>query len=71
MKIKEIKSQHRRDFTAVYLCEHCDHEYEGSGYDDANFHENVVPNFKCPVCEKSAGENYESRSTKYAAHEII
>lgn len=26
MKIKEIISQNRRDFTAIYQCEHCGHE---------------------------------------------
>lgn len=26
MKIKEIKSQHRRDFFAIYVCEHCGNE---------------------------------------------
>lgn len=46
MKIKTIESQHRRDFYAIYECEHCGHEHKGSGYDDANFHQNVVPKKK-------------------------
>lgn len=33
MKIKEITSQHRRDFYAVYECEHCGDETTGYGYD--------------------------------------
>jgi tRNA(His) 5'-end guanylyltransferase len=43
LKIKEIKSQSRRDFIAVYVCEHCGHEHEGYGYDDDNFHRKVIP----------------------------
>lgn len=34
MKIKKIISQHRRDFQAVYECEHCEHTVESYGYDD-------------------------------------
>lgn len=44
MKIKQILFQNRRDFKAIYICEHCNNEYEGGGYDDSNFHENVIPN---------------------------
>ena len=43
MRIKAIISQHRRDFRAVYKCEHCGNTHEGSGYDDRNFHENADP----------------------------
>lgn len=31
MKIKKITSQHRRDFQAIYVCEHCGDEHTGSG----------------------------------------
>ena len=65
MKIKEILSQHRRDFTAIYVCEHCGHEYKGSGYDDEHFHKNVIPDKKCPECGKKADENYRPLTTKY------
>ncbi len=54
MRIKEKIDQHRRDFMAIYVCEHCGYEIKGSGYDDANFHENVIPNIKCPQCGKSS-----------------
>ncbi len=47
MKIKEIVSQSRRDFTAIYECEHCGDTYEGSGYDDSYFHQEVIPKNKC------------------------
>ena len=40
MKIKRIVSQHRRDFYAIYECEHCESVSEESrGYDDKNFHD--------------------------------
>jgi transposase-like protein len=69
MKIKRITSQHRRDFTAVIVCEGCQHEQElKGGYDDRNYHDNVLPNFKCKKCEKSRndlGIVDEQVSTKY------
>lgn len=65
MRIKEIINQHRRDFTAVYECEHCGMEKKGIGYDDANFHDNVVPKMKCDECGKTAGSDYVARETKY------
>ena len=43
MRIKEIISQHRRDFKAIFECEHCGHTETKSGYDDANYHQNVIP----------------------------
>jgi len=65
MKIKEIVSQHRRDFTAIYECEHCGHTVTGNGYDDANFHNYVIPQFNCVKCGKVADENYRGLTTKY------
>ena len=65
MKIKEITFQSRRDFDCIYECEHCGHEVGGQGYDDANFHKNVIPCMLCPECEKTAPDNYIPRSTKY------
>lgn len=58
-------SQHRRDFSAVYECEHCGYEREGSGYDDANFHNNVIPKMKCHNCGETAGDEYLPLTTKY------
>ncbi len=66
MKIKRIISQHRRDFYADYECEHCGHIVKNEyGYDDANFHENVIPDKKCPKCGKTAGDDYRPLTTKY------
>lgn len=66
MKIQTIKSQHRRDFTAIYECEHCGDTHEGSGYDDNHFHMNVIPKMECAKCGKTAiaGE-YRALATKY------
>lgn len=71
MKIKEITSQHRRDFQAIYECEHCGHTHKNYGYDDANFHVNVIPKMKCEKCGKTSSENYRPLATKYGEHEII
>lgn len=65
MHIKEIKTQSRRDFQAVYECEHCGHTESGPGYDDDNFHRNVVPRMECKSCGKTAGDDYRPMGTKY------
>jgi len=54
--MKEIArlSQSRRDFMALYQCENCGNEEKISGYDDSNFHLNVVPNVKCKKCGESS-----------------
>ena len=50
MKIKEVTHQHRRDFTATLVCENCGKEKKDhNGYDDDNYHRNVIPNIKCPA----------------------
>ena len=65
MKIKQILNQHRRDFTAIYECEHCGDESEGSGYDDANFHNNIIPKMTCDKCGKGQADDYQPKSTRY------
>ena len=72
MKIKEITHQHRRDFEAILECEHC--QYEGrlmDGYDDDNYHRNVIPTFACPECGKKAPDNYRPLTTKYPEGFVI
>ena len=71
MKIKTIKSQSPRDFKAIYECEHCGVTVDGNGYDDANFHQNVIPNMTCKQCGKKAPDDYRPLTTKYAEHEVI
>ncbi len=71
MKIKQILSQSRRDFTAIYICEHCGNEEKSSGYDDTNFHQNVIPKMKCKKCGKMADENYRPLTTKYPDYQQV
>ena len=71
MKIKKIVSQNRRDFTAVYECEHCGHEKEAHGYDDTHFHQAVIPKMKCERCGKIAHKNYRPLTTKYPDYQIV
>ncbi len=65
MKIKKKLAQHRRDFQAIYECEHCGHTHKSDGYDDAYFHNTVIPKMKCSECGKTTGNNYEPMQTVY------
>lgn len=71
MKIKQIKSQHRRDFVVMYVCEHCGHEHLGGGYDDSYFHEQVIPTMKCDKCGKVSGDDYVPMEPKYPAYAVV
>lgn len=75
MKIKKLISQHRRDFTALMECEYCGHqEMDNSGYDDRNYHDNVIPQMQCSKCGKSTvseGGNVEHTPTKYPEGFVI
>ena len=65
MKIKTITAQRRRDFHAIYECEHCAATHKSYGYDDANFHNNVIPAMKCKECGKAAPKEYRPLATKH------
>ena len=65
MKIKKIVSQNRRDYVAIMVCEHCGHEQMDNGYDDENYHVNVIPQIECLSCKKKAGPDYVPRKPKY------
>ncbi len=68
MRIVEITYQHRRDFKAIWECEHCGETFELSGYDDRFFHDEVIPDMKCPECgvsRKDLGITEEPTKTKY------
>lgn len=71
MRIKEITSQFRRDFEAVYECEHCGYEARGRGYDDSNFHLNVIPAMHCESCGETAAANYRPLATKYPDSQTV
>ena len=64
MKIREVKSTYGTDFYATYICEHCDHITDKlPGYDDANFHENVIPKRHCQKCEKRRDGTLKKENT--------
>ena len=72
MKIKKITSRSRRDFSAIMICEHCGEEdINNYGYDDTNYHNNVMPNMKCKSCGEKSPIDYVPMSTKYAASEVV
>jgi len=72
MKIHEIQDQMRRDFWAIYVCEHCGHKTDQkSGYDDANFHNNVIPAMVCDECGKTASDDYRPLTTKYPEGMVV
>ncbi len=71
MKILEIISQHRRDFVAIYQCEHCDATERSTGYDDTHFHQNVIPDMECKTCGKTAPETYRPLAPKYNDGQVV
>ncbi len=71
MKIQKITRQNRRDFTAVYECEHCGATEMGYGYDDDHFHRNVIPGMKCESCGKKAPSDYRPLATKYPEGQVV
>jgi len=55
MKITKTYNWSRRDFSYDSTCEHCGHiEKNGSGYDDSNYYNNVMPQVKCKKCGESS-----------------
>lgn len=74
MKITAITSQSRRDIYGMMQCEGCGHEQKFVGYDDDNYHRNVVPTVVCKSCGKSAkdlGAETRPLGTKYPAHQVV
>ena len=72
MKIDEITSQNRRDFHAILICESCgETQVLNNGYDDDNYHRNVIPNIPCKSCGKKSPDNYRPLATKYNPWEVI
>lgn len=65
MKIDKILWQERRDFSALFVCEHCGATETRSGYDDSFFHQQVVPSLVCKKCGKTAPVDYRPLTTKY------
>lgn len=71
MRIKRKYAQHRRDFRAVYECDHCGTQVQGNGYDDENFHRNVIPSMPCPVCKKVADPSTPVTAPDVPAHTVL
>lgn len=54
MRIAKITAQYRNDFYADMVCEHCGSEAKlTTGYNDANYHVNVIPAIHCTACGKN------------------
>lgn len=71
MHIDRYLSRNRRDFTAMYRCEHCNAVSEAIGYDDSYFHAVVIPNMECDSCGKAASDDYKQQQTRYAEGEVV
>ena len=74
MKVTRRYNQMRRDLSIDLECESCGTKDSRRAYDDRNYWDNVVPNFKCPKCGKSTndlGVKPEFLGTRYAEHEVI
>jgi len=72
VKIIKITSQHRRDFTAIIECENCNEtEKLVNGYDDNNYHRNVIPKMKCKACGKSSPDQHQVLTPKYAENVVV
>ena len=71
MRIKKILSRNRRDFSAIYECEHCESTSTGVGYDDDHFHQKVIPKIVCSACGEVARSKYSPLATKYAAESDV
>jgi hypothetical protein len=74
MKIKHVTSQHRNDFTALMECEYCGGTQNlPRGYDDAHYHDKVIPAMTCNHCGKDrsgAAPMYGNDGTAQAAREL-
>ncbi len=53
IEVDGTRQQYRRNFKAIYKCEGCGATRGYVGYDDFNFHNNVVPNVACDACGES------------------
>jgi protein-arginine kinase activator protein McsA len=72
MRIKQYLTQSRRDFSAIMICEHCEQEATlNSGYDDANYHDNVIPNMVCKSCGEKAPTDSVPATPRYAASAVV
>ena len=71
MRINKILDRTRRDIYCLYECEHCGYTEKGSGYDDDNYHNNVVPKLKCKDCLRNSEGIGPKFTPKYGDHVVI
>lgn len=65
MRIVEVTSQHRNDFCADMTCEHCGVEEKlKTGYDDAYYHNHVIPAMHCRSCGKNRAGDLKAPEQK-------
>jgi hypothetical protein len=71
MKIQRITDSHRQDFRAIMECEHCGATCElTTGYNDNNYHSNVIPAMKCKNCGLSRNDPSAARPVEATMPEI-
>jgi len=52
MKIQKVLWQERKDFTAIFKCEHCGDTVKGNGVVSAAFLKKALPDMTCEKCGK-------------------
>ena len=69
MRVLRIYNQNRRDCHVDLECENCGKKVtDKDGYDDRNFWDNVIPDYKCDKCGRSTnslGLRKEKIATRY------
>lgn len=64
MKLVEITSQHRNDFSGILKCNHCDsYQKLTTGYDDAYYHNVVIPKIHCNSCGMDNAGKFKVKET--------
>ena len=74
MKILKTYGWLRRDFYFDAKCENCEKDLTGcSGYDDSNYYNNVIPQWKCPACGMCSNNisEHETVVPRYNEHLIM
>lgn len=74
MRLIHKTSQYRRDFNGILKCQNCNHKQElKGGYDDAYYHQKVIPAIKCKKCDKSSNDLNitETTSPDVPAHVVM
>lgn len=67
MQIKSIETQIRNDMYGQLECEGCGHTQKFVGYDDDNYHRNVIPKIKCKGCGKDSHELADQKVSEVAS----